>query len=236
MAEHLTRRELKTDQFALTAEHTAEFLGMHRRQALQVGGLVLLAAILGVGGYFWWDHARSVRETKLSEAMQIADEPVSAVVSAQQTGPSFPSQAAKDAAETKAFSEIAGQYHGSREGVAAEFTLAGIAVSAGRNDEARKRFQSVADAGNKEFASMAKLSLAQLDFAENRPADGEKLLHDLIDHPTAVVSSAQATLTLARLIAPTRPKEARALINPLVKDQGETGQMANAALSEISAK
>lgn len=235
MAEHLTRRELKTDQFALTAEHTAEFLGMHRKQALQVGGIAIVAVILAVGGYFWWDHARSVRREKLAEAMQIADTQIAGAATQPNT-PTFPSQSAKDAAETKAFTDIAAQYSGSREGAIAEYALGGIATTAGRNDEARKRFQAAIYGGSKEYASLARLALAQLDFADGRQADGEKLLHNLIDHPTALVSSTQATLTLARLISRTRPMEARALLNPLIKETGQVGQLANTALSEISTK
>jgi hypothetical protein len=235
VAEHLTRKELKTDQFAVTAEHAAEYLGMHRRQAIQVGGLVLLAVILVVGGYFWMEHARSVRAEKLSEAMQSADTPI-AGPAAQPGTVTFPNQQAKDAAETKAFTDLARNYSGSSEGAVAEYTLGGLAMTAGRNDEARKRFQAAADSGSAQYASMAKLALAQLDFGENRADEGQKILQSLIDHPTAVVSKAQATVTLARMISRTHPMEARALLAPLTKEAGEVGQMASAAQSDIPAK
>ena len=234
MAEHLTRRELKTDQFAVTAEHAADYLGMHRRQAVQLGGLALLAVALIAGGYFWWDHARNVRAEKLSEAMQIADTPLAGA--AQPGSTTFPTQQAKDAAETKSFGDLSREYSGSREGAVAEYMLGGMAAAAGRDDEARKRFQTAADSGNKQYASLAKLSLAQMDFAENRASEGQKLLQDLIDHPTDVVSKAEATITLAHLIAHTHPMEARALLAPLVKEPGEVGQMASAAQGEIPQK
>ncbi len=234
MAEHLTRKELKTDQFALTAEHAADYFGMHRRQAFQIGGLVFLVAVLILGGYYWMEHTRAVRAGKLSEAMQIADTPVGPAGPANTV--TFPDQKTKDAAEAKAFTSIAQEYSGSREGAIAEYTLGGLAAAAGRDDEARKRFQITADSGNKEYASLGKLALAQLDFAQKRTADGQKLLQSLIDHPTEVVSKAQATLTLARLISGTHPMEARALLAPLTKETGTVGQMATAAQGEIPAK
>lgn len=215
-------------------EGAVGFLGLHRRQTLQLAGAALLAVALGIGIYYWMDHNQTVRSEKLSEAMQVSDAPVNPV--SQPNVLSYPSQQAKDAAETKAFSEVAAQYSGSKEGAVAEYTLAGMAVTAGRNDEARKRFQSVVDSGNKDYASLAKLALAQLDFGENKPADGEKLLRELIDHPTALVSKDQATITLARMISHTRPAEARALLTPLIRETGQSGQAANSVMSDISAK
>ncbi len=234
MAEHLTRRELKSDQFAVTAEHAAEYLGMHRRQAVQVAALAILAIALIVGGYFWFDHARTVRAEKLSAAMQISETPVGPT--APQGGQSFPTQQAKDAALTKAFTDISKEYSGSREGALAEYTLAGIASTAGHDDEARKHFQAAADSSDKEYASVAKLSLAQMDYAENRAGDGQKLLQGLIDHPTELVSKAQATITMARMVARTHPMEAKALLAPLLKEPGQVGQMASAAQGDIPAK
>ena len=234
MAEHLTRKELKTDQFAITAEHAADYLGMHRRQAVQVAGLVLLALVLIGGGYFWWDHARSVRADRLSEALQTADTPVGAT--AQPGGASFPNQQAKDAAETKALTGITRDFSGSREAAISEYLLAGMASTAGHDDEARRHFQNAADSGDKEYSSLAKLALGEMDFSENRAADGQKVLQGLMDHPTAVVSKAQATITLARLISHAHPMEARALLAPLIKEPGQVGQMASLVQGDIPAK
>jgi hypothetical protein len=158
------------------------------------------------------------------------------VGAAQAGGTSFPTQEAKDAAVSDAFSKIAAQYNGSREGAIAEYTLAGLATDAGRNDEARKRYQAVVDSGSKEYASLAKLALAQLDFAENKNADGEKLLRDLMENPTALVSKDQATLALVHQIAKTRPAEAHKLLTPLLVEPGEVGQLAAGVNAEIPLK
>ena len=111
-----------------------------------------------------------------------------------------------------------------------------MAASAGRNDEARKRLSQVIDSGSKEYASLAKLALAELDYAESKPADGEKLLRDLIAHPTAVVSKDQATLSLVHHLAKTSPAEAQQLVAPLLTESGQVGQAASAARAEIAAK
>lgn len=235
MPEHLTRKELlKTDHFTETVEHAADYFGMHRKQALQVGVGIVAAIIAAVGIYLWLDHAGSVRAAKLSEAMQIAAAPVGP---AQQPGGlAYATEDQKDAAETKAYTEIASQYGSTKEGAIAEYSLAGMAAANGKNDEARKRYMEVADSGSKEYASLAKLALAELDYAEGKNADSEKILRDLMDHPTAVVSKEQATLTLVHQIAKTRPAEARTLVTPLLTESGQVGQMATAAKAEIPGK
>jgi predicted negative regulator of RcsB-dependent stress response len=234
VSEHLTRKVLKTDPFAESVGTTVDYLSIHRKQAIQIGAAVLIALIAGIGIYFWMEHARTVRQQKLGEAMQVMDAPVG---NAQPSAPlSFPDQKAKDAAVSKSFSDIAARYHNSDEGAVAEYALASVAVQAGKNDEARKRFQSVVDSGSKEYASMAKLALAQLDFAENKDAEGEALLRDLIKNPTAMVSKEQATITLARQIGKKRPAEARALLTPLLTAKDGVAQIAQAAQTEIPAK
>ena len=234
MSEHLTRRELKTDQFATTVGTTVEYISLHRRQATQITVAVIVAALAALGVYFWMEHNRNVRAEKLASALQITEATVGPLN--QSTGLSFPDQKAKDAAVTKAMTDLATSFSGTREGAIGEYTLASMAVENNRNDEARKRFQVVIDNGSKEYASMARLALAQLDFAENRDSDGEKILRDLIANPTATVSKEQATITLARLIGRKRPAEARALLQPLLTAKGNVPQMAQVAMTELPAK
>ena len=234
MSEHLTRKELKTDNVAITVEHAVHYYQGHRKSTLQIVGCVIIAAVLGFGIYFWMDHAKTVRQGKLADAMQIAEAQVGAP---SQTGATtFPTQDAKDQAMTKAFTDLAAQYSGSNEGAVAEYSLASLAITAGKNDEARKHFQQVIDSGNKEYRSLAKLALAQLDFGDGKPADGEKLLRDLIDNPTTLVTKAQASITLARLIGPTRPADAKLLLAPFLKETGEVGQNATQVQTEITGK
>ena len=62
---------------------------------------------------------------------------------------------------------------------------------------------------------MAKMALAQVYASENKPADAEKVLRELIGNPTTTVSREQATIVLAQLLAGSKPDEARKLLDPL---------------------
>ena len=146
----------------------------------------------------------------------------------------FPTDQAKRDAATKAFTEVATTYPGTKEGSIAEYYLASIAADNGRLDEARKRFQQVADNGDKTYGSLAKLSLAEADFVEGKGPDGEKILKDLIDHPTIFVSKEQASISLARYYASVNRKaEAKKLLEPITSSPNAASQAAVQILGEL---
>ena len=80
---------------------------------------------------------------------------------------------------------------------------------------------------------MANLSLAELNFMQNKAAEGEKILRNLIDHPTLLVSKDQAAIALARHLAKTNPAEARKMLEPLIKQTNAASQIAVGVMSEI---
>ncbi|MDQ6663406.1 MAG: tetratricopeptide repeat protein [Acidobacteriota bacterium] len=230
----LTRKELKTDRFAVAVEHQLDFVSLHRTQVVRYAVVALALVLVGVGIYLYREHQRSVREEKLADAIHIQESPVTPA--GQPGALSFPTEGAKRAAAVKAFSGIATEYSGSNEGDIAGNYLGAIAADQGKLDEARKRFQTTVDSGNKNYASLAKLSLAQIDFSENRVADGEKLLRGLMDSPTDLVSKEHAAIALARGIGKTKPAEARKLLEPLRTEAGAVSQAAINAISDLPSK
>jgi len=84
--------------------------------------------------------------------------------------------------------------------------------------------------------AFAKFSLAQIYFSDGRADEGEKVLRDLIAHPTVYVSSDQATIALARFIGPKKPAEARKLLDPLRSKPGAVGQTALSVYGELPAQ
>ena len=70
-------------------------------------------------------------------------------------------------------------------------------------------------------------------FADGRADQGEKTLRDLMANPTVFVSADQATISLARFLAPKKPAEARKLLEPLRSRTGNVGQLALTLMAEI---
>jgi len=104
---------------------------------------------------------------------------------------------------------------------------------AGKMDEAEKRYRDVADSAPAAYAALAKMSLSQVYAAEGKAADGEKVLRDLMAHPTLTVSKEAAALALGRLLAKTNPTEARKLLEPLRNERASISQAAVTALGEL---
>ena len=209
----ITRKELKTDKFALEVGQTVTYFEDHRKEVLKYGVIVVAIALIVVGIIFYRSHQRTVRQQDLTTAIQTQE----ASIGGASPGSvfNFPTLAEKETAAAKAFAEVASKYPGTDEGIIAVNYLGSIAVDQGKLDQAEKRFKEVADSGNKDLASLARLSLAQLYFLQNRNQDGEAQLRYLIAHPTILVSKEQATFTLARALSKSNTTEARRLIEPL---------------------
>lgn len=235
MASNLTRKELlKHDKFTVEAEHTVNYLSEHRKEAVRYGGIAL-ALILIVAAVFYYRNSQlSVREQILGEAIALSNAPVGTAPPGG--GPSFPTQTAKDDAVVKAFTKLASDYSGTEEGYIAEYYLGAKALDAGKVDDARKRYQDAADHANPNYASLAKLALAQLDVAENRIPEAEKLLKDLIDHPTDLVSKTQANFTYAKVLALTKPEEARKIFLQIASEKSDIAQIAVTAMNDLPQK
>jgi predicted negative regulator of RcsB-dependent stress response len=225
---------LKTDKFALEVEHTVDFVAEHQRQLILYGSIAVAVALVAVSVFFFMRHQHTVREQALGEAIQIQEAPV---------GPpnpgaalTFPTEEAKRAAATKAFNDLASKYPRSDEAAIAKYYLGAMAADQGKMTDAEKLFQAAAATGDKNYASLARFSLAQVYFAEGRTADAEKILRDLMAHPTLFVSKEQATIALAKGIAPTKRAEALKMLEPLRTMAGTVSQVAINAVAELSAQ
>lgn len=229
--DRVTRSKLKTDKFAVEVEHSVEFVAEHRKQVIQYGAIALVVVLLITGIWYYRDRQHTARQEELASAMEIVQAPVSAGAPPGQLF--FTTDALKNAAAEKAFKGIFDKYSGSAEATVAASYLGSITTDEGKLADAEKYFKQVADAGDKNLASVGKLSLAQVYLSTNRAADAEKLLRDLHDNPTMFVSKEQATIALARAIAGSKPGEARKLLEPLRSERPAVSQAAISLLASL---
>jgi predicted negative regulator of RcsB-dependent stress response len=234
VATHLTRKELKHDNFALRVEETFDFFNTHRKEMVRWGGTAIAIVLIVAAVFYYRSSQHQVREELLSEALTLAN--VQVGTPPQSGAPSFSTEAQKRDAVTKAFNRLVNDYSGSEEAYVARYYLASMALDSGKTDDAKRGFRDVADHADKNYASLGKLALAQLDFATGNSAEAQSLLRDLMDHPTDLVSKTQATITLARGLSKTNPADARRLIQPLVTAGGDDAPLAAQVLSEIPQK
>ncbi len=234
MSTHLSRKELKQDNFALNVGETVDFFGAHKTQIYRYGGAAIAVIAIAVGIYYYMIGQKDAREQLLGDAIAQQSAPVGPAP--PNGGLSFPTEGAKRDATMKAYAKIVAEHNGSAEAYIAEYSLAAMDLEAGKSADARKKYQDVADHADANYASLAKLALAQLDFSENKTAEAQTILKDLQDHPTDLVSKTQATFALAKGLAPTQPEEARKLLLSLASAQNDVSQIAVQALQDLPAK
>ena len=209
----LTRKELKSDKFALEVQHSVEYVSEHRRQLIWWATPALAVALLVIVVYFYRNYQHSNRQEALHAAMQIQNSTVGP--SPSEFVVTFPTTDARMKAAVKIWSDLAAKYSGTDEGAIAEFFLGTNASDSGTLPEAEKHFKAAIDSGSGPYASTAKLALAQIYAGEGKVNQGVPLIQSVIDHPTVLVSKEAATLALADLIKTTDPQRAKKLVEPL---------------------
>ena len=227
----ITRKELKTDKFALEVEHGLTFFEEHQKEIVRFGGVALAVVALGLGIRFYQGRQHGVREAALARAIQVQETGVGPTI--QGASPTFPTQQVKEESAVKAFTDLKKTYPGSDQAEIAEYYLGSLHSDQGNLAEAEKSFQEVAQKGDAKYASLAKLSLAQVYFAEGKPDQAQKILQDLMAHPTLFVSADQCSITLARGLMATKPAEARKILDGLRNRPGSVGQVALSLYSDL---
>jgi predicted negative regulator of RcsB-dependent stress response len=227
----ITRKELKSDSLVEEVGLTVTFFEEHQQDVIRYGGAAL-AVVLLVGGYFIYrGHEHAAREEALGQAIRVQETPV-ATVSAT-GGQTFPTQDAKDQAAIKAFADLESKYSGSDEAQVAEYYLGCIHSDQGKMAEAEKNFLNVVDHGDKNYASLAKMSLAEVYFGEGKNDQGEKMLRDLMDNPTVLVSKDQAAISLAKHLVGRNNAEARKLLAPIKDGKSQVASIAQMMTAQL---
>lgn len=227
------RHTLKHDKFVEQVGHTVEYAAEHKREFVRwsIAAIVVVAVVLGV--YFYTKWQSNVRQDELRTALRTQDAQISPTPSDYFV--TFPSEAEKSKAVEKAFTDLAAKYSGKPEGLIARYYLGINSADKGNIQEAEKHLKEVAESGNDEYSSQAKLSLAHLYEGTGRIADAEKMMRSVMNDPTILVSKEQATIALARILAKSRPDEARKLLEPLRTERGPVSRAALTAIGEIPA-
>ena len=229
MDRHL-KKVVKNDEFKQQVWHSIDFVKDHRAEVQKYGGIALAVLVVAGGIYFYVNHQGDVREEALAHALRVDQGTVGS--NTQAANLHFDTQEEKDKAREKAFREVATKYPGTQEAAISLMNLGQAAVDKGDLVEGEKDFKTVADSAPSAYASQAALALAQLYDIEGKPAEAEKLLDNLIKHPTVTVSKDEAELAMARVKAKTDPAAARKLLEGLQTTQRTA--VSKAAVSELA--
>jgi len=236
-----TRRELKQDRFSratIDAAETAVHWTAEHRSALIVG-VVAVAIVLaaGLGSWIYISNQNEKASLALTEAMRTLDTPVRpAGMPPQPDFPSFVSTQERNDTAKKQLQAIVDQYPHTHTADVAHYFLGTTALEAGDNATAERELKDVANAGNADLSSLAKMALATLYNNTNRTKEALDLYKQLAGKPTMTVSKVAADLKLASLYETLQqPGEARRIYEQIQKENPgtEAGALAQSKLQEL---
>src|SRR5436305_14790569 len=125
----ITRKELKTDKFALELEHGLSFFEHHKSEAAKYVGIALGVVVLILAYSLYSRSQHTARQEALASAIKVQEAPIGQSATG---GLAFPNQEAKDQESIRVFRELQSKYSGSDEGEIAQYYLGAITADQGK--------------------------------------------------------------------------------------------------------
>jgi len=196
--EHISRKELKTDEFRETLAHGAEAVLSHRKLTIYIAAAAVVV-LLAVFGWRLYNERQTVKAAAAyDDAMKVFKARIRTAAEPADPGEiTYSEEKNKYEDAAKKFEAAAQQYPHTRPGQISAY-YAGLSLERlNRNEEAAKWLEQVSRGGEEDFSSLARLEMARLDDKTEKAADAEKLYKDLIAKPTVFVPKPVAMLALA---------------------------------------
>lgn len=229
MTRHELKEQLRHDQFSDAVSGVVVYAQSHREKVTRWAVIVGIFLILGGGALWYAAYRNSLRQQDLENAFAVLEAPVG---TPSQLGKSFPTQDAKTQASIKTLQDVLAKDGGTRQGLIAQYYLGTMKAAKQDLKGAETDLQAVANSSS-ECAALAKIALAQIYAGENRAAEAQVLLRDIINKPTDLVSKAQAEILLAHLDETSNPQEAKKLLQSL---RADTDPAVSRAVQQISSQ
>jgi hypothetical protein len=215
-----TRHQLKEDKFQEVTRGALAQAQAHRQMLVSAAIFVIVVVVIA-GGYFFWHSGQNDKASAaMGQAMNVYSAPLRTA-----NAPVEPGQLTFDSAQQRAkeaekkFRDVAQRYSHTDAGKDAAYMAAVTALEAEDYPVAESRFKVLADSGNKDLSSLAKMGLASIYEATNRDNDAIKIYTELSNKPTESVSRERAQFALASLYETKDPAQAKKIYDQLATDK-----------------
>ncbi len=223
MPEHISRKELKKDDFREAFVHGGEAVASHKKLVAQIVTIVLVivVAVFGWQRYTQWQSGKASIE--LADAMKTYSARIRAAgEAADPNEPTFFDEKVKYDAAAKQFTVVADRYGRTRPGQEARYFEALCDERLGRNDRAASELEALSKSSNADLEPLAKFRLAGVYARLGKTAQAIQAYKDLMAKPTVLVPKPLVMLTFADFYSKTNPAEAVKLLNQVKQEFPES--------------
>jgi predicted negative regulator of RcsB-dependent stress response len=228
---NIDRKYLKQDKFVQEVGREIEYFTEHRTTIL-VGLAVAVVGIVGGGWYYSHQQTQSLESmAALQEATVMFSRPVT--VDPQPGVQAFVTSGERTREVTAALEKVKTGFAGTQAAAAADYYYALFDMEAEDYAAAKTKLQSAISGADAEYASLARLALADVLVAEDDVAGARSEYERLVSSPTTVVPASRAKMALARTIAESDPAGARSLLQELVDGTGPASSIAAQELRKL---
>ncbi|HEV3218982.1 MAG TPA: tetratricopeptide repeat protein [Candidatus Acidoferrales bacterium] len=214
MSQHISRKELKKDDFREAFVHGGEAVASHKKLVSQIVIVLLLVAI-AVFGWRWYTQWQTGKASiELANAMKTYNAPIRAAGEpADPINPSFFDEKVKYDAAAKQLAVVADHYSRTRPGQEARYFEAICDEQLDRNDRAATELEGISKSSNSDLEPIAKLRLAGVYAKLGKNAQAIQAYQELMAKPTVLVPKPLVMLMFADFYSKTNPAEATKLLN-----------------------
>jgi predicted negative regulator of RcsB-dependent stress response len=228
---NINRKYLKHDKFVEEVGRDIQYFSEHRTTIL-VGLAIAVTAIVGGGWFYTHQQSQSLDSmAALQEAAVMFSRPVS--VDPEPGVQAFVTTGERMREVTEALEKVKTGFPGTKAAAAADYYYALFDMETEDYAAAKTKLQSAISGADPEYASLARLTLADVLVAEDDVAGARAEYEKLVSSPTTVVPASRATLALARTIAKSDPAGARSLLQELVDGTGPASTIAAQELRKL---
>jgi predicted negative regulator of RcsB-dependent stress response len=211
LAEHISRKELKTDKIHDAIEHSAEAVYSHKQVTLGV----LLVVLVGVMAWASWTIYHDRQTATASAALDVAMRAYNgriAGASADATDPkevSYPNETARATDALAKFTTVADKYPNTNPGRLARYYAALCFEDLEKHNQALENLKKLNSISDKELADMARFQIGIVDARTGKADEAVKIFRELADKQQSVfVPRPLALLEMAHAMQQSNPKEA----------------------------
>jgi predicted negative regulator of RcsB-dependent stress response len=220
---HISRKELKKNEFRETFEHGAEAVLSHQRLTIYLLSAAIVIA-LGVFGWRTYTQRQTMKASAaFNSAMEVYGAPILPAGQPPVPGaPTYTDEKIKFTDAAKRMADVAKLYPGTHPGQLAGYFEALSLEKIDKNDDAKKLLRSLADNKDEDFTATAQYELAQLDDRTGQADEALQLYQGLMAKPTVLVPKPMVMLSLAEHYGSKNVSEAAKIYAQIKSDYPNT--------------